>query len=220
MDNFYKFQNNNSLKVNTIWCIGRNYAEHAKEMGANVEEQPVIFLKPSSAYVSNDIINLPDYSDEVHYECEIVVVIKEDAFNIEPEDAHKYIAGIGLGLDLTVRDIQSELKKKSLPWALSKSFFGSAPISNIIDINQINLNEIEFNLIINEELKQNGNVKDMIFSFKELISFISKRFSLQKGDCIFTGTPAGVGKLNKNDKLTATLTNYIKWVLEVKWKEY
>jgi 2-keto-4-pentenoate hydratase/2-oxohepta-3-ene-1,7-dioic acid hydratase in catechol pathway len=216
MDNFYKFQNNNSLKVNTIWCIGRNYAEHAKEMGANVEEQPVVFLKPSSAYISDDIIRLPDYSDEVHYECEIVIVIGKDAFNIEPDDAHKYIAGIGLGLDLTLRDIQSELKKKSLPWALSKSFFGSAPISSIIDINEINLRELEYNLLINNELKQKGNVADMIFSFEELISFISKRFSLQKGDCIFTGTPAGVGKLNKNDKLNATLNNIIKWDLEVK----
>ncbi len=218
MDNFYKFHNNNSLKINTIWCIGRNYAEHAKEMGAKVEEKPVVFIKPSSAATNNDLISLPSYSNEVHFECEIVIVIGKDAYNIEANTAHEYIAGVGLGLDLTLRDIQSELKKKSLPWALSKSFYGSAPISSIIEnneVNKLNLDKLEFQFFVNDELRQTGKVSDMIFSFAELISFISKRFSLQKGDCIFTGTPAGVGKLNKNDKLKASLNNILNWELKV-----
>lgn len=215
MDKYYKFKDGKSLKINTIWCVGRNYAEHAKEMGANTESEPIIFLKPSSASVLDGKFELPDFSNEVHFETELVIVIKEDAHNISENDAKNYIAGIGLGLDLTLRDIQSELKKKSLPWALSKSFYHSAPISEIIPIEDINIDRLTFEMYQNNELKQSGDTNDMIFSIETLISYLSKKFSLQKGDCIMTGTPAGVGKLNSKDKIKVTLENKLNWELEV-----
>ena len=215
MDKYYKFSNDKSLKINTIWCVGRNYADHAKEMGANTESEPIIFLKPSSAAVLDNKFELPDFSNEVHFETELVIVIKEDAHNISEKYARNYIAGIGLGLDLTLRDIQSELKKKSLPWALSKSFYHSAPISGIIPIEDINIDRLKFEMYQNNELKQSGDTNDMIFSIETLISYLSNKFSLQKGDCIMTGTPAGVGKLNSKDKITAKLENKLNWELEV-----
>ncbi len=215
MDKYYKFVNGKSLKINSIWCVGRNYADHAKEMGASTESEPIIFLKASTSAVLENKFALPDFSDDVHFETELVVVINQDIHNVEAENARQYIAGIGLGLDLTLRDIQSELKKKSLPWALSKSFYQSAPLSEIIDIDNINIDRLKFEMSLNGKLTQSGDTNDMIFSIEELISYISKRFSLQKGDCIMTGTPAGVGKLNSKDKIKATLENKLNWELEV-----
>jgi len=215
MDKYYKFVNGKSLKINSIWCVGRNYADHAKEMGASTESEPIIFLKASTSAVLDNKFALANFSNEVHFETELVVVINQDIHNVEAENARQYIAGIGLGLDLTLRDIQSELKKKSLPWALSKSFYQSAPLSEIIDIDNINIDRLKFEMSLNGKLTQSGDTNDMIFSIEELISYISKRFSLQKGDCIMTGTPAGVGKLNSKDKIKATLENKLNWELEV-----
>jgi len=211
----YNFIDNRELKINNFWCVGRNYADHAKEMGATTEDEPIIFLKPSTSAVLNNQINLPNFSNNVHFETELIVVISEDIHDIEEKDAEKYIAGIGMGLDLTLRDLQSKLKEKSLPWALSKSFRSSAPISEIIPYDEFVSDRYLFTMELNGEVRQNGDTNYMMYSIPFLISYLSKRFALQKGDCIMTGTPAGVGQLNSGDKINIRLEDKIKWELEV-----
>ncbi len=215
MVKYYNFSDNRDLAVNNFWCIGRNYSDHAKEMGAKTEDEPIIFLKPSSAVVLNNSITLPEYSINVNFETELIFVIGDDCMNVGETDANKFIAGVGLGLDLTLRDIQTKLKEKSLPWALSKSFYGSAPVSPIIPYSEFKQDSYKFQMELNGEIKQSGDSSSMIFSIDFLISYLSKRFTLQKGDCIMTGTPAGVGKLNHNDRIKAKLENKLEWELEV-----
>lgn len=215
MQKKYKLLDNTELEIGNFWCVGRNYADHAKEMGANTESEPIIFLKPNTAAVLNNQIILPSFSNDVNYETELIFIIGEDISNIEEKDAEKYIAGIGLGLDLTLRDIQATLKEKRLPWALSKSFYGSAPISEIIPYSTFKKDNYTFQMELNGELKQIGDTRNMIFPISFLISYLSQRFTLQKGDCIMTGTPAGVGKLNHNDKIIIKLEDKLVWELNV-----
>lgn len=212
---YFKFKDSTELRINNFWCVGRNYADHAKEMGANTEEEPIIFLKPSTSAVLDGKIHLPHFSRNVHFETELIVVIGEDAENIEEDEAENYIAGLGMGLDLTLRDIQSKLKEKSLPWALSKSFKGSAPISEIIPYKKFISTRYRYSMDLNGDRKQNGDTHDMIFSIPFLISYLSKKFILQKGDCIMTGTPAGVGQLKHKDKIKVQLEDKLTWELEV-----
>ncbi|MEE1885175.1 fumarylacetoacetate hydrolase family protein [Pedobacter flavus] len=192
-----------------VIAIGRNYAEHAKELNNAIPESPVIFLKPDTAVTKdNKPFYIPDFSQDIHFELEIVLKVCKEGKSISEKFAHKYFEEIGLGIDYTARDIQTKQKNAGLPWELAKAFDGSAAISKFKPITDFpNLYDLNFQLKQNGELKQNGNTKDLIFSFEKIISFVSKYITLKKGDLIFTGTPAGVGKVNIGDILQCYLEN-------------
>jgi 2-keto-4-pentenoate hydratase/2-oxohepta-3-ene-1,7-dioic acid hydratase in catechol pathway len=178
-----------------IICIGRNYANHAKELGNTIPTEPLFFLKPETAIQpKGHPFFIPDFSNEIHYEVELVIKIDKIGKNIEELFAHKYYSQIGLGIDFTARDIQEECKAKGLPWEKAKGFDGAAQISrSFINKSELDLNDISFLLEKNGEQVQIGNSKDMLFSFDKIISYISKFYTLKIGDLFFTGTPAGVG---------------------------
>ncbi|RMZ59242.1 FAA hydrolase family protein [Chryseobacterium nematophagum] len=188
-----------------IICIGRNYSEHAKELGNEVPENPVIFIKPDTAVLKGNDFYLPDFSNDIHYELEVVLKISKGGKYIQKESAHKHFEEITLGIDFTARDLQSELKSKGLPWELAKGFDGSAVVGNFFKKEDFNLEALPFSLLQNKNEVQHGNTKDMLFSFDEIISFASRYFTLKTGDLIFTGTPKGVGKVEENDILDAHL---------------
>jgi acylpyruvate hydrolase len=186
-----------------VICIGRNYADHAKEMKSELPSEPIFFLKPDTALLKDvDEFYLPDLNSEIHFECELVVKINKAGKNIAAEFAQKYYSEITLGLDLTARDLQAKCKEKGLPWEIAKAFDNSAPISNKwINVADISLPDLSFQFFQNGELKQHGFTKDMIFSIDTIISYVSKFITLKTGDLIFTGTPAGVGPIQIGDKL-------------------
>ena len=186
-------------------CIGRNYSEHAKELGNEIPEKPVIFMKPDTAVMKGNDFYIPEFSNDVHYELEVILKISKGGKYIQKENAHKHYDEIGLGIDFTARDLQSELKSKGLPWELAKGFDGSAVIGSFFNKNDYNLENLNFSLLKNKEKVQNGNTKNMMFSFDDIIAFVSQYFTLRVGDIIFTGTPEGVGKVNENDILEAYL---------------
>ena len=188
-----------------IICIGRNYSEHAKELGNAIPEKPVIFMKPDTAVLKGNDFYIPEFSDDVHYELEVVVKISKGGKYIQKEAAHKHYEEIGLGIDFTARDLQSDLKSKGLPWELAKGFDGSAVVGNFFKKNEFDLGNLNFSLMKNKEKVQNGNTSAMIFSVDDIIAFVSQYFTLRTGDLIFTGTPEGVGKVNENDVLEAFL---------------
>lgn len=184
-----------------IFCVGRNYSEHAKELGNAVPDNPVIFSKPDTALLKNgEDFYLPDFSNDVHYEAELVIKISKMGKKIQEKFASNYYSEIGFGIDFTARDLQTQLKQKGLPWELAKAFDGSAPIGEFLNVKDLQ-NPIQFSLLKNSELVQNGNSSDMIFSFDKIVSFISQYFTLKVGDLIYTGTPAGVGQVKIGDKL-------------------
>lgn len=201
-----------------IICVGRNYAEHAAELNNDKPQEPVIFLKPDTALLKNNQpFYHPNFSDEVHYECEVVVRICREGKHIEPKFAHKYYDQIGLGVDFTARDLQNNLKSKGLPWELSKSFDHSAVVSAFIPKEEFtNINSLNFKLFQNQQEKQNGNTAEMLFNVDEIISFVSKYITLKTGDYIFTGTPKGVGKISIGDVLEGYLENRKMFEFEVK----
>ena len=186
-----------------IICIGRNYIEHTKELGNPIPKEPLVFLKPETALQPNGHpFFIPDFSNNIHYETEIVIKINKLGKHIEEKFAHKYYSQIGLGIDFTARDIQELCKRKGLPWEKSKGFDGSAQISKIfIDKSDMDLENISFKLEKNGEIVQNGNSKNMIFNFDKIISYISQFYTLKIGDLIYTGTPEGVGKVTEGDVL-------------------
>jgi acylpyruvate hydrolase len=190
-----------------IIAIGRNYAEHAKELNNPVPTTPVIFLKPDTAVLKdNKPFYLPDFSDDIHYELEVVLKICKEGKHIAEKFASNYYDEVALGIDFTARDIQSKHKEKGLPWELAKAFDNSAPISIFSPKSDYeDLYNLNFELKINGERRQIGHTKDLLFSFEKIISFVSQYITLKKGDLIFTGTPQGVGKINKGDKLEAWL---------------
>jgi 2-keto-4-pentenoate hydratase/2-oxohepta-3-ene-1,7-dioic acid hydratase in catechol pathway len=190
-----------------IICIGRNYAEHAKELGNDIPEEPVIFMKPKSALLqSHTPFYYPEFTNELHYECELVLRISKNGKYIQERHASQYYNGITVGIDFTARDIQDECKKKGLPWEKAKAFDHSAAVGKMIDLTpEFNRKNIEFSLNKNGETVQKGNAANMIFSFDKIISNISNYFSLNIGDLIFTGTPAGVGECVVGDELEAFL---------------
>jgi len=205
--------------VKTIYCIGRNYAEHAKELNNPVPTSPIVFLKPQSAICYNgDTIIIPQQSNDVHHEAEIVVCISKSGKNISELDAPSYIAGIGVGIDFTARDIQQKAKEEGHPWAIAKGFDTFAPISNFIPIKDIpNAQDISLQLLVNEEIRQSGNSSQMIYSINTLISYLSNIFTLHQGDLIFTGTPSGVSSIKSGDSITASLnTNMVTLSVSVK----
>ncbi len=193
-----------------IICVGRNYVDHAKELNNQVPEEPVLFLKPDTALLrNNDPFFVPDFANEFHYETELVIKINRLGKHIAPEFAHRYYEEIGMGIDFTARDLQSKLKEKGLPWERAKAFDHSAgiskhfvPKSKFKDIQNVN-----FKLLVNGELRQEGNTHQMLFKVDELISYISKFFTLKIGDLIYTGTPAGVGKVNIGERFEVFLEN-------------
>lgn len=190
-----------------ILCIGRNYAEHIAELNNERPTEPVIFLKPDTAILtSNEPFYHPDFSNDIHYEVEIVLKINKIGKNIEAKFAHKYYDEIGIGIDFTARDLQSKLKEKGLPWEKAKAFNGSAPISGFVKKDDLgDLKNLTFNLKINGETRQSGDTAMMLWNFDEIIAEMSRYFTLKTGDLIFTGTPAGVGKVTIGDKLVASI---------------
>jgi len=190
-----------------IIAIGRNYAEHAKELNNPVPTTPVIFMKPDTAVLKdNKPFYLPEFSNDVHFELEVVLKICKEGKHIAEKFAANYYDEIGLGIDFTARDIQSKHKEKGLPWELAKGFDHSAPISVFLPKSDFeDLYNLNFELKVNGESRQKGYTKDLLFSFEKIISFVSQYITLKKGDLIFTGTPEGVGKTNQGDKLEAWL---------------
>lgn len=190
-----------------IIAIGRNYAEHAKELNNPVPAVPVIFIKPDTALLrENKPFYHPDFSQEIHHEIELVLKVCKEGKHINEKFASGYFDEVGLGIDFTARDVQQRHKEKGLPWELAKAFDGSAPISHFVSKSKFsNLYNINFKLDINDETRQTGNTKDLLFSFERIIAFVSQYITLKKGDLIFTGTPEGVGKVNIGDHLQAYL---------------
>lgn len=189
-----------------IICIGRNYVDHAKELGNEVPTEPVIFMKPDSAlFRQRDTFYIPDWTEDVHYEVEVVVRINRVGKNIETKFAHKYYSECTVGIDFTARDVQKQLKDKGLPWEKSKGFDQSAVIGDFRAVDGLDLKNLSFQLKKNGLSVQDGNTKDMMYSVDEIIAHVSQYFTLKIGDLIFTGTPAGVGPVAAGDSLVGAL---------------
>jgi len=189
-----------------IICVGRNYGEHAKELGNEIPEDPVIFMKPDTAILKKGSdFYIPEFSDDIHYELEVVLKISKGGKYIQKENAGKHFDEIALGIDFTARDLQSKLKSKGLPWELAKGFDGSAVVSDFVSKDNYDLQNLNFSLTKNNEKVQDGNTSEMIFTPEDIIAFASQYFTLRVGDLIFTGTPKGVGKVSENDILEAYL---------------
>jgi len=189
-----------------IFCVGRNYAEHAKELNNEVPANPVIFMKPPTALLKNgQAFFHPEFSEDVHYEGEIVLRVCKNGKKIDKKFAHKYYDAFTIGFDFTARDIQTEQKKKGWPWEIAKGFDGSAFIGDFIPLQQGQL--ISFTIKKNNQIVQQGDTSMLIFSFDEIISYISKFFTLQQGDLIYTGTPQGVGAVKIGDVLEGFVDN-------------
>jgi 2-keto-4-pentenoate hydratase/2-oxohepta-3-ene-1,7-dioic acid hydratase in catechol pathway len=195
------------IPVSKIICIGQNYAEHAMEINFEVPKSPVFFLKPPTAIIHNgESIILPTISNDVHHEVELTVLIGEGGKNIPRESALKYIAGYGIGLDMTMRDVQLEAKKKGLPWTLAKGFDTAAPLSDFIPTEKIsNPGTLCVQLKVNGKLRQSSSTSNLIFPVDTLIAYISKFITLERGDVIYTGTPEGVSRVDHGDRLEAAL---------------
>ncbi len=189
-----------------IICIGRNYAAHARELNNPVPQRPVIFMKPPSALlVNNKPLYYPEFTSDLHYECEVVLKINKNGRHVQPEFASDYYQEITLGIDFTARDLQEELKANGHPWELAKGFDGSAALGAFVSKSEIGDGPVKFELLKNETRVQEGNTADLLFTFDQLIVYVSKFFKLQMGDYIFTGTPAGVGPVKIGDKLDGIL---------------
>ena len=200
-----------------IICIGRNYAKHIEELANERPENPVVFLKPDSSILPRKKpFFIPPFSSDVHYEVEVLVKINKVGKHIASRFAHKYYDEIGLGIDFTARDIQQQCKEKGLPWEKAKAFDGSAVIGDFYDKSNFDLENLSFKLFKNDKVVQDGNTKAMLWKVDELISYVSQYFTLKKGDIIFTGTPAGVGKVSENDILIGEINNRKAFEIRVK----
>ena len=201
---YQPYQNSEDMK---FICIGRNYAEHAKELGNEVPDEPVIFIKPKSALLqTNCPFYYPEFTNELHYECEVVLRISKNGKYLQERTASKYYDAISVGIDFTARDIQAELKKKGLPWEKAKAWDNSAVLGKWAPIPaNFDKNNVQFSMKKNGELVQTGHTKDMIHNFDKIIAHVSNYFSLNIGDVIFTGTPAGVGECVVGDELEGFL---------------
>ena len=198
----------NTHSINTLFCIGRNYIEHAKELNNPVPEVPVVFTKliNTLTFDGGEILIPSHLTNDVHHEVEMVVAIGKYGKNIPEHEAMGHVCGVGVGIDVTARDVQSVLKQKSHPWTLAKGMDTFAPIGNFTELDGAgDIHSLDISLEVNGEIRQKGNTRDMIFSVPALISFLSKYCALNKGDLIFTGTPAGVGKLSDGDEVKAVL---------------
>jgi 2-keto-4-pentenoate hydratase/2-oxohepta-3-ene-1,7-dioic acid hydratase in catechol pathway len=200
-----------------IICIGRNYAKHIEELANEKPESPVVFLKPDSAILpKKNPFFIPSFSDDVHYEVEVLIKINKVGKHIATKFAHKYYDEIGLGIDFTARDVQEKCKEKGLPWEKAKAFDGSAVIGVFYPKEEFDLDNLKFQLLKNDEIVQDGNTNAMLWKIDALISYVSKYFTLKKGDIIFTGTPAGVGKVVENDVLKGVIEGREAFEIKVK----
>lgn len=200
-----------------IICIGRNYSDHIKELDNIKPKNPVIFMKPDTSLIQkNQPFFIPSFSDDIHHEIELVVKINRIGKYIDSKFSHKYYEDITVGVDFTARDLQDDLKAKGLPWEKSKGFDGSALVGNWLNKNEVDLNNLNFHLNINETLIQNGNSSLMLWKIDEIISYVSQFFTLKIGDLIFTGTPAGVGKVSEEDVLEGFIENIKCFQLKIK----
>ncbi len=204
-------------RVGKIVCIGQNYLRHIDELSSKRSDTPVLFFKPSTSLLTEAYpIRLPDFSDEVHHEVELALLVGKLAKSISTDDWREYIVGAGIALDLTLRDLQSIAKERGLPWAVAKGFDGSCPVSEFISIDKIkNIQNLTIELRINGTLKQHGSTSEMIYPVGELLAYITKIFTLEPGDIVLTGTPAGVGKIKAGDRLEASITEIGSVVFEV-----
>lgn len=207
MNRNFIFTDDTQIPVGTMYCIGRNYSAHAKEMGAELPESALVFIKPPTAFVPNKTaINIPSISKNMHHEVEMVVIIGKDCSHVTAADALDYVAGYAVGIDLTLRDVQAIAKQRGEPWAIAKGFSGSAPISTAVPAKDItNPNNLSIELKVNGEIRQNGSTSMMERTVEQLIEYVASIFTLREGDCIFTGTPEGVGRLESGDMVTAKL---------------
>ena len=200
-----------------IICIGRNYSEHIAELSNEKPTEPVVFLKPDSAILLKKMpFIIPAFTNDVHYEVEILVKINRVGKHINAKFSHKYYDEIGLGIDFTARDLQKKLKEKGLPWEKAKGFDGSAVIGEFHPKEKFDTTNLSFRLSKNGTIVQNGNTKNMLWNIDEIISYVSQYFMLKKGDVIFTGTPAGVGKVNVNDVLIGEIENNKMFEIKIK----
>jgi 2-keto-4-pentenoate hydratase/2-oxohepta-3-ene-1,7-dioic acid hydratase in catechol pathway len=201
-----------------IICIGRNYTAHIAELKNERPEEPIIFIKPDSAVLpKQQDFYIPEFSNDIHYEVEVLVKIKKVGKHISEEFAPSYYDEIGLGIDFTARDLQSKLKEKGLPWEKAKGFDGAAVIGEWLSKTQFkNLNDLNFKLVKNDKVVQDGNTSLMLWKIDEIIAYVSTFFMLKKGDVIFTGTPAGVGKISPNDYLSGSLENIELFTLKIR----
>ncbi|MBM3117808.1 fumarylacetoacetate hydrolase family protein [Jeongeupia naejangsanensis] len=209
--------NDQSYRVGNIFCVARNYVAHAKEMGSQILAEPVVFLKPTSAVLhEGEPIRLPSWSNDVHHEAELVVLIGEGGRDIQTADALQHVAGYALGLDLTARDVQAEAKKAGMPWTLAKGFDGAAVLSRFVPADALpQPGTVSFDFYINDERRQHAETRDMAFDVATLIAWISSRFTLQAGDLIYTGTPEGVGPIRAGEHLRLVLGDLIDARFEV-----
>ena len=200
-----------------IICIGRNYAKHIEELANEKPKEPVIFLKAdSSVLLKRNPFVIPPFSNDVHYEVEVLVKINRVGKYIDQKFAHKYYDELGLGIDFTARDLQSKLKEKGLPWEKAKTFDGSAVIGDFYQKQNYDLENLHFQLFKNNQLVQDGNTKNMLWKIDEIIAYVSQFFTLKKGDIIFTGTPAGVGRVSIDDVLVGKLENIEMFSVNIK----
>jgi acylpyruvate hydrolase len=190
-----------------IICIGLNYRKHAIEMGWDLPEKPLVFLKPDSAILKNNKpFFLPGFSDNIHYEVEVVIKISKLGKGIAAKFAPRYFDEVTVGIDITARDLQKQQSTAGMPWEISKSFDGAAPIGSFIPVSGVtDMGNLDFRLEINDKVVQKSNTSDMIFGFNQIVEYVSKFFTLKTGDLIFTGTPSGVGQLKRDDNLIAYL---------------
>lgn len=202
--------------VPKIFCLGKNYEKHAAEMKSDVPRDPIVFMKPSSAIVHTGArIKIPAMTKDLHHETEIFFLIGEEGKDIREGDARSFIIGMGIGLDLTLRDVQTELRNGGNPWLISKGFDGSAPVSDVVPVEGVDFNSLRSMLSVNGALRQQGSYMNTIFKIEKVISFISQFFTLEPGDLIFTGTPEGVGQLKAGDRLHAELIGHVSLNVEI-----
>lgn len=200
-----------------IFCVGRNYAEHAKELNNAVPENPLIFMKPPTALLKDDKpFYYPNFSNDIHYEVELVIKISKNGKKINPKFAHKYYQEFTLGIDFTARDIQTQLKEKGHPWEIAKGFDSSAVIGAFLNKEDYDLENLNFSLLKNSQIVQNGNTKQMIYNIDTIISYLSNYYMLQTGDLIYTGTPKGVGAVSIGDKLIGKIEEKEIFYTEIK----
>jgi 5-carboxymethyl-2-hydroxymuconate isomerase len=196
-----------AVTVGKIICIGRNYAEHVKELGNLVPDSPLLFMKPASCIVADGgTVMIPAYSNECHHEVELAVLIGKQGRNIPTDQALEHVAGYGVAIDLTLRDMQNTLKGKGHPWEIAKAFDTSCPLSDFVPADAVDdPQKLQLTLTVNGELRQNGNSSDMMRSVAEIIALMSYYFTLEPGDILLTGTPAGVSALHSGDRVVATI---------------
>lgn len=194
------------IPVGKILCLGKNYKDHAIEMGGEVPKTPMIFMKPSTAIAEDGIIEIPQISNELHHEVELAILIGKEAKKINQNDSEKYILGYGVGLDMTLRDQQNIAKKEGTPWTIAKAFDMSAVFGNFLPKEEIiNAEELDIELKVNGEVKQKSNIRNMVFKINFTIYYLSQIFTLEVGDIIMMGTPEGVGRVVTGDKLEGTI---------------